>query len=133
MTPANAGSVPETPVRLSTTGVDQRDTASSTPRTIDHAAHLTGESRRRAGHEFEPRARSAAHMRIRITQGEALRIERGEPLLPGDVLELAGADPDKVNMQGACGVGGRRRSCRCPVMRLNPLADLDVIGGDVPV
>ncbi len=72
-------------------------------------------------------------MRIRVAQGEALRIERGEPLLPGDVLERAGADRGKVDMQGACGGGGRRRSCRYAVMRLNPLADLVVIGGDVLV
>jgi len=52
-----------------------------------------------SGHEFEPRTRSTPQIRIRVAQGEALRIKRGEPLLPGDVLELAGADRGKVDMQ----------------------------------
>ena len=86
-----------------------------------------------AGHEFKPCARSAAQVRIRVAQGEALRIERGEPFLPGDVLELARADRGKVDMQGACDVGFRRRSCRYAVMRLNPTADFVVIGGDIQV
>ena len=86
-----------------------------------------------SGHEFEPRTRSTPQMRIRVAQGKALCIERGEPLLPGDVLELAGADRGKVDMQGADVVGFRRRSCRYAVMRLNPTADLVVIGGDAGV
>ena len=83
--------------------------------------------------ELEPGAGSAMNVRIRVTEGEALLVEGGEPLLPEDVLEPGGADPEKVDMQDACGVGGRRRSRRCAATSLNPAADLVVIGGDVPV
>lgn len=86
-------------------------------------------------HEFEPCTGSAVNMRARVTQGQALPVERGEPFMPGNVLEPSGAVTGDVDAQSTCAAGsGRvRHPRRCAVVRLDPTTNLVVISGDVSV
>jgi len=86
-------------------------------------------------HEFEPCTGSAANVRVRVTQSQALPVECGEPFVPGHVLESRGAVTGNVDSQNSGAVGGRRvrHPCRCAVVGLDPAADLVMVCGDVAV
>ena len=53
-----------------------------------------------AGNQFEPGAGSATNMECGLTQRQALPVEGGEPVGPGQVLE-SGRDTEEVDAQCA--------------------------------
>ncbi|MGW5151178.1 ferritin-like domain-containing protein [Rhodococcus koreensis] len=84
-----------------------------------------------SGYELEPGADPTVQMWIRITEGEALLLEGGEPFRPGDVFET-GVDSVDVDSEDVadCGVGDPGRGA---VMGLRPLTNFLVVGGEMRV